>query len=108
MTASSHAGPGCEPWRARLDVGFQSEAWRAGEDNINQYLQIDLGIEYNITKVATQGRHMTGGSCWVTRYNVSHSLDGSTWGLYMEDTVVRVLRLISFVRTESRANPKHI
>ena len=51
---------------------------------------------------------MTGDSCWVTRYNVSHSLDGSTWGLYMEDTVVRVLRLISFVRPESRANPKHI
>lgn len=91
-----------------MDVGFQSEAWRAGEDNINQYLQIDLGIEYNITKVATQGRHMTDDSCWVTRYNVSHSLDGSTWGLYMEDTVVRVLRLISFVRPESRANPKHI
>lgn len=80
-----------------MDVGFQSEAWRAGEDNINQYLQIDLGINYNITKVATKGRHLTGGSCWVTRYNVSYSLDGYTWGLYMEDEAVKVLSLVSFV-----------
>ncbi|KAJ7379101.1 hypothetical protein OS493_018900 [Desmophyllum pertusum] len=55
MTASSHAGSGNEPRRARLDLGFQSEAWRAGEDNGEQYLQIDLGTNHNITHVATQG-----------------------------------------------------
>lgn len=90
MTASSHAGPGNEPWRARLDVGFQSEAWRAGEDNSQQYLQIDLGTSHNITQVATQGSQVTNDSCWVTRYNFSYSLDGSSWELYMENEAVKV------------------
>ena len=92
MTAFSHAGPGSEPWRARLDVGFQSEAWRAGEDASEQYLQIDLGTTHNITHVATQGRHATEGSCWVTQYNLSHSLDGSSWDMYMEDEAVKVIQ----------------
>ena len=92
MTAFSHAGPGSEPWRARLDVGFQSEAWRAGGDTSEQYLQIDLGTTHNITHVATQGRHATGGSCWVTQYNLSHSLDGSSWDMYMEDEEVKVIQ----------------
>lgn len=90
MTASSHAGSGNEPWRARLDVGFQSEAWRAGEDNSQQYLQIDLGTTHNITQVATQGSHVMNDSCWVTQYNFSYSLDGSSWELYMENEAVKV------------------
>ncbi len=97
MTASSHAGPGNEPWRARLDVGFQSEAWRAGEDNSEQYLQIDLGISHNITHVATQGSHVMNGSCWVTQYNLSYSLDGSSWEMYLENEVVKVKLTILFV-----------
>lgn len=91
MTAFSHAGPGNEPWRARLDTGFQSEAWRAGEDNGEQYLQIDLGTSHNITQVATQGSHVMNDSCWVTQYNLSFSLDGSSWDLYMENEAVKVV-----------------
>lgn len=97
MTASSHAGPGNEPWRARLDVGFQSEAWRAGEDNSQQYLQIDLGTSHNITQVATQGSHVTNDSCWVTRYNLSYSLDGSSWESYMENEAVKVAGTMLFL-----------
>ena len=92
MSAFSHAGPGSEPWRARLDLGFQSEAWRAGEDTSEQYLQIDLGTSHNITHVAIKGSHMTGGSCWVTKYNLTYSLDGSPWEMYMEDEAVKVLQ----------------
>lgn len=90
MTASSHAGSGNEPRRARLDLGFQSEAWRAGEDNGEQYLQIDLGTNHNITHVATQGSHVTSGSCWVTKFNLSYSLDGSSWHMYMENDAAKV------------------
>lgn len=90
MTASSHAGPGNEPGRARLDVGFLSEAWRAGEDNDEQYLQIDLGTTHNITHVATQGRHGTNKSCWVTQFILSYSLDGSSWKKYKENDSIKV------------------
>ena len=91
ITASSHAGSGNEPWRARLDVGFLSEAWRAGEDSDDQYLQIDLSTTHNITHVATQGSHRTDKSCWVTQFNLSHSLDGSEWNKYEENDSVKVL-----------------
>ena len=91
MTAFSYAGPGSEPRSARLGVGYQSEAWCPGEDTSEQYLQIDLGATHNITHVATQGRHATGGSCWVTQYNMSHSLNGSSWDMYMEDETVKVI-----------------
>lgn len=90
MTAFSHAGPGSEPWRARLDSGFQSEAWRAGEDTTEQYLQIDLGERHNISHVATQGRHGSEGSCWVTQYNLSYSVNGSAWIMYTEHNVAKV------------------
>lgn len=97
MTASSHAGPGNEPWRARLAVGFQSETWRAGEDNSQQYLQIDLGTSHNITQVATQGSHVMNDSCWVTQYNLSYSLDGSSWELYIENETAKVAWTILFL-----------
>ena len=102
MTAFSHAGPGSEPWRARLDLGFQSEAWRAGEDTSEQYLQIDLGTSHNITHVAIQGSHMTGGSCWVTKYNLTYSLDGSSWEMYMEDEAVKVLSFAELGKQPSK------
>ncbi|XP_022785986.1 uncharacterized protein LOC111326285 [Stylophora pistillata] len=92
MTASSHAGPANEPWRARLDVGFLSEAWRAGEDNHEQYLEIDLGTTHNITHVATQGSHRTDKSCWVTQFNLSHSLNGSVWKKYKENDSVKLFQ----------------
>ena len=95
MTAFSHAGPGSEPWRARLDVGYQSEAWRAGEDTSEQYLQIDLGASHNITHVATQGRHgEREARCWVTQYNLSYSLNGSTWEIYRKDEEVKVMQSV--------------
>lgn len=92
MTAFSHAGSGSEPWRARLDLGYPSEGWRAGEDSDEQYLQIDLGNRHNITHVATQGRYEPREGCWVTRYKLSYSLDGSSWSLSMENASVKVMQ----------------
>lgn len=51
--------------------------WAAGTNDVNQWLQIDLGIEYNITRVATQGRQDF--PHWVTKYNLQYSDDGVTF-----------------------------
>ena len=56
VTASSTWIPsaGYEPWQARLNNTYGS--WAALQNNIGQYLKIDLGKEKVVNKIATQGR----------------------------------------------------
>ena len=55
-------------------------SWAAKTNNVNQWLQIDLGTPTTVTKVATQGRQDT--SQWITSYSLSYSLAGSFWVQY--------------------------
>ncbi|KAL9978605.1 hypothetical protein ACROYT_G016141 [Oculina patagonica] len=55
-------------------------AWCAKKNDVNQWLQIDLGTPTTVTKVATQGRQEA--SQWVTSYWLSYSLTGSFWVKY--------------------------
>ena len=44
---------------ARLNLkraSITKGAWIAGSNNVNQWLQVDLSLQYNVTRVATQGR----------------------------------------------------
>ena len=52
-------------------------AWCAGSNDGYQFLQVDFRRLKKITKVATQGR--PGGTSYVTKYMLRHSLDGKTW-----------------------------
>ena len=57
--SSSWPYTGYEPWQARLhniDTTGSSGSWSAGSNAIEQYLQIDLGKERVVNKIATQGR----------------------------------------------------
>ena len=66
--------------------------WCAGSKEItDDYLQVDMGAEYLLCAVATQGRS-TGS--WVTSYKLSLSTDGVTWTTYQEEGVDKVLKLI--------------
>ena len=60
ITASStHGTSQHEPWRARLNnvvTGSSTGSWSAASNNEDQWLQIDLGKEMVVTKIATQGR----------------------------------------------------
>ena len=55
---------------------------KSNTDYSNDYLQIDLGAEYSVCAVATQGK--SSGS-YLTSYKLSFSTDGETWGFYQED-----------------------
>lgn len=60
-----------------------SSGWCAGSrDNPDDYLQIDMGAEYSVCAVATQGK--SSGS-YLTSYQLSFSTDGETWSTYQED-----------------------
>jgi len=68
---------------ARLNLAAPSGkagSWCAKKNNVNQWLQIDLGTPTTVTKVATQGRQDA--SEWITSYSLSYSLTGSFWVQY--------------------------
>ena len=73
---SSHAGT-----QARLHF---TGSWSAGINDVNQWLQIDIGSRYtNVTRVATQGRN--GNSQWVTKYKIQYSHDEGDTHQYYRD-----------------------
>lgn len=58
-------------------------AWSARHNNINQWLQVDLGSAFiKVTGVATQGRYNY--NQWVTKYKLQYSNDGATFTYYKE------------------------
>ena len=71
-----------------------TSGWCAGSrDNYaDDYLQIDMGAEYSVCAVATQGK--SSGS-YLTSYQLSFSTDGETWSTYQEDGQDKVYKLFS-------------
>ena len=91
VKASSSWGFAHEPWQARLNnikTRGSTASWSSGSDAIGQYLQIDLGKERVVNKIATQGRPSA--DQWVTSYKLLFSLDGANWDEYQNDGVVKV------------------
>ncbi|XP_067031068.1 retinoschisin-like [Acropora muricata] len=93
ITASStwKSSAGCEPWQARLNNAQtlgSFGSWCALQNNIGQYLQIDLGKERVVSKIATQGRPSY--DQWVTSYKLLFSSDEAKWNEYQNNGVVKV------------------
>ena len=79
-TGGHLASQGRLHFQARHDV---AGCWASAINDINQWLQIDLGNRFaNITGVATQGRDRYGQ--WVTKYNVQYGDDGVNFQYYRE------------------------
>ena len=85
MTATSNYYS-YDPYKGRLNG---TSGWCAGttDDQLGVYLQIDMGAEYSVCAVATQGK--SSGS-YVTSYQLSFSSDGEIWSTYKVDGVDRV------------------
>ena len=83
MTASTIASSNHASKLGRLNqvaASGKAGAWCAKKNDVNQWLQIDVGTSTTVTKVATQGRQDA--SQWVTSYTLSYSLAGSFWVQY--------------------------
>ena len=58
-------------------------AWAAGTNDVNQWIQIDLGSQNTkVTRVATQGRPDY--PQWVAKYNLQYGYDGVNFQYYSE------------------------
>ena len=93
VTASSVRGLAHEPWQARLnniETSGSTGSWSTGPTTVGQYLQIDLGKERVVNKIATQGRPSPVLFQWVTSYKLLFSSDGANWNEYQNDGVVKV------------------
>ena len=91
VKASSFWTSEYEPWQARLNNvqrSGSSGSWSSHPSAIGQYLQIDLGKERVVNKIATQGRPSS--DQWVTSYKLLFSSDGANWNEYQNDGVVKV------------------
>ena len=67
-------------------------SWSADLNVAGQWLQIDLGEERLVTKLATQGRPFWSPPQWVTSYKILFSSDSVhvKWEEYKENDVVKV------------------
>ena len=91
VTASSSLGSWFEPWQARLNnIGRSGStgSWSTRLNAIGQYLQIDLGKERVVNKIATQGRPSY--YEWVTSYKLLFSSNRAKWNEYQNNGVVKV------------------
>ena len=91
VKASSFWSSGYEPWQARLNnvrASGSSGSWSSSPSAIGQYLQIDLGKERVVNKIATQGRPSD--DQWVTSYKLLFSSEEANWNEYQNNGVVKV------------------
>ncbi|XP_033111516.1 lactadherin-like [Anneissia japonica] len=80
LTASSEWDPSHGSQRARLNTILNSEgigAWSAKFNDLDQWIQVDLGTLKNVQGVITQGRNRY--NQWVTSYEVRYSVNGNSF-----------------------------
>lgn len=71
--------------------------WSAAQTNANQWLQVELGSQYWVTRLATQGRNGDRYEQWVTKFNLQYSDNGKIFPFYREQgQIVKKVNLASF------------
>lgn len=85
ISASSQYDGYHAPNQGRLHFklsGSYRGGWSAKVNNLNQWFQIDLRIEINVTFVATQGRNQY--NQWVTKYKLLYGNDGNSFQAFRQ------------------------
>lgn len=95
--SASRSVPGHRPFKGRLNGDSAWETLR--KNNVNDYLQIDLGAVYFICGVATQGNPKANN--WTKTFKLKTSLDNVNWVVYVENDTEKVqLEVIGFNRND--------
>ena len=89
FSATSEFSNSYKAYDGRLNGKF---AWiPKNNENVNDYLQIDLGYEFIICAVATQGNgKVSGANEWTTKYKIQLSLNSTTFVTYQENNTDKV------------------
>ena len=92
ITASSERGRNHAAKYARLNYILPSGVsggWSPRDNNINQWIQVDLHTGVYVNGIITQGREMRD-SQWVTRYKIRHSNNAVEWISVLTDNQLEV------------------
>ena len=88
ISASSHWDNNHAAIQGRLNFkqfGIKQGGWSARSNDLNQWLQVDLGSFTTVAAVATQGRNSYRWiNQWVTSFNVQYSNNGVIFQFYKE------------------------
>ena len=57
-------------------------AWSAAHNDLSQYIEIDLGRQYNISAIGTQGRQNT--LEFVQEFKLESGIDGHDYNIYRD------------------------
>lgn len=79
--AASSWKPGYYPYAARLEMSIANGSWCAATNEAGEYLEVDLGRELVMAKIAVQGDSVL--SYGVTSFSISYSKYGAQWENYM-------------------------
>ena len=86
ITASSEWSSTHAPSLARLNrvkEGNKAGSWAAKTNDVNQWLQIELGSDYTkVTRIVTQGR--SDYDQWIKTFKLQYSEDGVNYQFYRE------------------------
>lgn len=89
MTASSYFDRNYYPYYGRLNGSRGFGAWcTKTKADRTDYLQVDMGNEYSVCAVATQGPKND--NAWTTSYKIHFSSKAVTWNTYTDNNVDRV------------------
>ena len=93
MTASTYYNNDLYPYNGRLNGHRGLGAWCPKTSNDrSDFLQVDMGEEFYVCAVATQG--YKNGNHWAKSYKLQLSLQTTTWETYSEDGAEKVRKLI--------------
>ena len=101
ISASSQFDENHVPSQGRLNYIGDGGAWAAKDNDLNQWIQIDLRVEANVTFVATQARYANLYQR-VTRYKLQYSKDGLSFQIYKQsgEQSDKVRVRMTFMRSE--------
>ncbi|XP_048049358.1 coagulation factor V [Megalobrama amblycephala] len=83
--ASSWYSGQWHPWYARLNMQGTINAWQAKNNDIQQWIQVELKDIKKITGIITQGAKSLGKEMFVKAYTLEYSEDGKRWTKYTDD-----------------------
>lgn len=68
--------------KLHLTLHLDTSAWTAAQNDLSQYLEVDLGRQYNISAIGTQGRQNT--IDYVAEFRLESGIDGHDYNLYRD------------------------
>ena len=96
ITASSEYDAAHGATNGRLNFkpeGGKTGAWSSHQNDVHQWLQVDLKGKTEVTGIKIQGRQEA--DEWVTSFTISYSSDGTTYTPFQNSKVWKPMKIVA-------------